>query len=350
MSGPAQRSVKRSTGSRRAACGPFALGPFALGIIALAPVSRAALLVSEPFAYGSSQLNLDGQSATGTGLTGTYSRGSSGLVTDYLPASLAFSDYATSGGRLLLSAVNSTGTSATGNFGVGLSASVPAFTGTLYSSYLVSITDLNGISAQAVVNANSGQNAASGTSWFRSAADYVNNSSFPGIAYNATGAAVGTASNSSPLTVDDVFLVVSKFTLVNTGSNGGVATMYVLSADQYADWMADGGTESLLDGRATGTGAQNSWGRMVDASGNLAATFDSSTFLQYAMNTGTTVGTLTVEYDELRFATTFAELVPEPGSLGLLAIAGLMLRRRRWFIDPSVDRFIESVADAPMNR
>jgi len=298
-------------------------------------VASATALIYESFS-GYSNGNIHGVSVLGTGLAGNWTstisgNPSGGTATNAMVSStgLTFGSLPVSGGAVTVS-VDSGAADTAGSKYLVLGVNTSTFgtiTGTLYSSYLyqanTGYTPANHAIHQRVNSSAAGLNA---SARFLVNPDNATASTGPGAGYAALGA---NATASSP-TVGETYLAIGRFTNVG-GAGGGTATMLTLTLAQYTDWITNqAGDEASLFARAQGLGADEVMVNQSDTSTNTRNFVGgTSTFIQTFTTTNATGGAFSVTYDELRYGTSFADVVPEPGSAALLSLASLGLLRRR---------------------
>lgn len=300
-------------------CRPGAI-PLVAAISGLMSVSsQAVLLVHESFS-GYTNGNLSGQNTLGTGFTGAWEFGQATLH-QVSGSGLTFSGIASSGGSLSLG----TGTRLTGAT-LSLSSNLAAGA-TLYTSSLINFSAYGTGDAGMVTRINpSSRTAASG--YFGNFAD-SRASNNAAVSYDATFNANNPVGASSQLALNQTFLLISTFTNVG-GAGTGDASLYILSESQYANLRSVGGDiGSYLSGTAIGTGNTNIWASATQTGiASSTYTFASGNALQI-LNLGGTTGTI----DELRYGTSFADVLPIPEpSLALLSVTGLIagtVRRKR---------------------
>ena len=285
----------------------------------LTATGEAALLVQESFS-GYAASNLNGQTATGLGLTGSYS-GSNGIT--YTGTGLTFTNIASSGGAMTFSASTAL------TVGAQLDISPGAVTGDLYSSFLFRKGNNFSSDAASLIESrvSSTIGAAAVDSRFRTQFNTDNASSnVPAVGYDSAptnyGAAV--AGNST------IYLVITKFTNVGTALSGGTtgtARSWILTETQYTNLLAlpGGATDANLD--TVSLTARGSDAAVTSGTFN----FGDGDFIQLAA-TGSGASPQPGTFDELRYGTTLTDVlpIPEPSvSLLVLVAAGSGLLRRR---------------------
>lgn len=289
-------------------------------VLALSALSSpAALLVHESFTgYDSGNLGGQDTNANSTGLTGSWLAG----YTDQhqvIASGLSFAGIASSGGALQL------GTT-TRLTGVTLSLTTSLASGaTLYSSYLVNLSVVNGAGSGVVTRINPSDRTQT-NGHFGTFAD-SRNSNKPAVAYDSASFDINNATTaSSALPTDNrTFLIISAFTNVGVNTSSD-AYLFALNEAQYASLLSAGGDPwAYLTTANVGTGDGDVW---AYANHTLVSTgsFASGNALQI-LSLGGTTGII----DEIRYADTLAEVlpIPEPSSLALLGFSPLLLRRRR---------------------
>ncbi|HVJ46237.1 MAG TPA: hypothetical protein VM511_07625, partial [Luteolibacter sp.] len=297
------------------ACRPGVL-PLVAAISGLMSVSsQAILLVQESFSGYNNAANLGGQAGLGTGFTGNW-ESISNATYDALhrtgASGLTFNGIASSGGALPFASAQTRLT------GVALNlSSVPSAGSTLYSSYLVNLTTLGGADSGVGIRISS-VSATSTTVHGGTFADSRANDTV-GIAYDGTFNPAVTATGTTPLATGQTYLIVSSYTNINNGATSGTATLYAFNQAQYASFLGSGNTfADYVAAASIGQGANQIWG----SSSQTAAfdnTMDNSDYFQIL--TRTTTGTI----DEIRYGTSFADVLPIPEpSLALLSVTGLI--------------------------
>lgn len=297
----------------------------ALAILTAGSVS-AALLVYEPF-NGYTAGDIAGQipnaNTVGLSLATAYV---GGTAFDFTTSGLSFSNLVTSGGALRVTAIS--GTSA----GTALSLS-GAVSGTLYSSYLVNLTDNpSTVDDTVTMRINDSGAAAVATSRFR-----MDSQSGTGGVGNpdviATGYDESMTDGSGSIVAGTTYLMLGRFTNVNSAlsvGTPGTATVFALTAAQFDFFRADGSiTDAELDAASIGSGAGEVTGKATESVTTGSESFATGNAIQFATQGGG--GGITLRYDEARYGQSFNDVspIPEPAVTGLLALGGLGLLRRR---------------------
>lgn len=291
---------------------------------------QASVLLYEGFSYGlADNANINGTTATGTGVQGNWTVTKTGTGTTsnvYKTAGLSFgSNFVTSGsGSLRLSATYSGGNTVS-SVTVNLSNTA---TGTVWSSYLLSYS-----------TAGSTSNGGSLITGVATAADGATSSLKSGMLSNTSVTALkaangydatSTASANFAFVADTTYLFISRFTNVGAtlgGGTDGVGTTWALTLAQYESWLAGGATETGLD--------SNYSARAIDTASAGAFTYDSNGYLVFRADAPDNNGSsMTMTIDEVRFGTELADIyaVPEPSVFSSLALAAGVIgfsRRRR---------------------
>lgn len=279
-------------------------------------MSQGALLVYEGFnGYTVGELNGQAANSNSQGLSGNWDQSSytnRHLITS---TGLTFDGLLTNGGALTIG--NSTRLT-----GIAMSHAGVASGGTLYSSYLVRINIATGIGSGILTRVN-GTSATTANGYYNSFADGRGGTE-PAVSYDTSYNVPNHASGSSALTTGNTFIVISSFTNVGNSSPGD-ANLYVLNQAQYTNLLAIG--INNLSSLTVGQNSNQVWASAAQTGVSLNASFDSSDFL-HILSLDTT-GTI----DEIRYATTLAEVlpIPEPSSTMMMgaAAAFTLLRRRR---------------------
>jgi len=281
-----------------------------------APLSQGALLVYEGFTgYGTGELNGQASSTASIGLSGNWD-GSSYTNRHQMTASgLTFSGLATGGGALT-----------TGNdvrlSGIAMDHAGVATGGTLYSSYLVSLSGATNSGSGLLTRVN-GTSTTQASGYFNAFAD-GRASTQPAVSYDTTFDPANHTAGSSVIPTGQTFIIISSFTNVGS-SSGGTASLYVLSQAQFLN-LRTIGLENLATLTA-GQGTTEAWATASASSTTFNGSFDSADFLHIlSLSSSSTI-------DEIRYGTTLEAVlpVPEPSALVLtgLAFTGFAIRRKR---------------------
>lgn len=302
--------------------------------------SNAAVLISESFSSGYTVGSLIGQTASGTGLSGTWSAaivGAAGNTTGvaYTSSGLSFGTLATSGGAMTMTIGNTVNTGGNTLIVGANTSTFGTITGTLYASYIyqVSTAGTGFVAASHAFNQRIGTSATSASSVARFTLNPDNTATGTTAGVDYIGNTYGAGNTGgTAYTAGTTYFTVGSFTNVGT-AGGGTARMITLNLAQYNNWQSGGGSESSLFSRTLGTGANQALVSILDTVATQANFVGgTATFLQTSMNMGTAVGSYTTIFDEFKYATTFAEVIPEP-SAPLMLISSLgtfaLLRRRR---------------------
>lgn len=154
------------------------------------------------------------------------------------------------------------------------------------------------------------------------------------VAYSATA---GTTLDDTPVTTNDglaiaigsPFLTVFKVTGVGETDTTATITMWIMSQAQYDSIVNGAGAigEQTLNSLALGTGTDQLYQRFSQTLGNADMSFENynATLLRLYSNNDAFV------FDEVRLATSLFEVsgIPEPSSLALLGLCGLLALKRR---------------------
>jgi hypothetical protein len=295
-------------------------------VIAILSPARATLLVYEGF-NGYSTGSLVGQTASSStiGLTGNY-QSVGGTSLSAVSSGLTLGNLVVSGG-----AANSSSQTAAA-IGVAFSNSVSA-TGTIYSSYLAQIntSPTSPNDSALYMGIGSSPTGTNATRTFKSYGVSGSGANTPGIAYGATDI----MSPSPALSLNTTYAIVARYTRVgSTLSVGspGVATLWVLTADQFNYFSIGGFSDAELDAATVGSGATNVYNTLTQTVTSGSYTFDNTKALQFSTTAAN--GASSFYMDEIRWGTSLNDVlpIPEPQVVVLLAIsAGLLLvsRKRR---------------------
>lgn len=297
---------------------------FLLLAVASSVAARADLLVYEGFnGYNTGTIAGQNPNANTVGLNTSVAYydggGSRGVNFTLQSTGLELGSLQTTGGALAFS-------STTNVVGAKINIGSTAFTGTLWSSYLVNLSS-RGIanSNGAVVRVGTDPSDTS-SDRFNSWSDSRASSSTTNVSV-AYGPAGGTQPNNgtASLALDTTYIIINRFKNVGSALSGtvtGEATLWALNEAQFAAFLAAGGDEAALTGTS------------VTATASQTATSGTRTFAS-----GLAIGLVTVNdvgvYDELRFGSSLADVapIPEPATTavlaGLAAVGACCLIRRR---------------------
>lgn len=291
-------------------------------LLLLAPSARATLLIYEGFNYtAGSNLGAITPNGSTVGLDQTAAYAGTGVANYAVQASsLSFGSLQTTGGSVSFTTATSVAS--------GKLALASAYSGTLWSSYLVSLSFQGTALGTDGAVMRISDNAANTGERFLSFADSRSSSTAVAVGYDATPTSTG-----STLTLSTTYIIISKFTNVGTGLTGtttGQSSIWALTEAQFGNFISGGATEAYLNsatvaGTATGVTARGS-----------DATLTSGT---YSLTTGNFAALVSVNdsgsFDELRYGTTLADVtpIPEPATAavagGLAALLAVLLRRRQ---------------------
>lgn len=298
--------------------------------------ATAALLVYEPFDYGSSGSNLSGLTpdSAGTGLAGSWSKGQWNNDTYREVNPLTFSTLPVNGGRVSQGSNYSNAGNA-----ISLGATAQAATGTIYLSYLFRI---DGSTSSISTSFSARVQVAGGTGLQAYAVTNTAGSTSTSLSY----AGVSSVSEQS-LEGWTTYMVIAEFTNVGatlTADNPGVATLWVINEAQYSYFLNNGGlsTTALNSASIAHSGNNTVTSRTsVTATSGQVSLGNGSLALYNDPRANT--GTIYSRIDEIRLATTLqdaltgtvvASAIPESGAFGMLAGAASLFAvfafARRW--------------------
>lgn len=280
----------------------------------LAASSHATLLIYEGFDYtASSNLGAIKPNSSTVGLDQTTFYAGTGVANYAVQASsLSFGSLQTTGGSVSFSAAT--------NVASGKLALASAYSGTLWSSYLVTLSTQGGSATDGALLRISNDAANTGER-FLGFADSRSSSTAVAVGYDATPTSTGIT-----LTASTTYIIISKFTnvgaVLNNTTTTGQSSIWALTEAQFGNFIAGGGTEAYLNaatvaGTATG----------VTARGNDATLITGT----YSLSSGNFAALVSVNdagsFDELRFGTTLTDVtpIPEPAVAGVIAGAGTLL-------------------------
>jgi len=290
--------------------------PILLAVLGVLPAANASadILISESFSGSYAEGSLNGQAASGTGLSGNWAAFITGTTgnahgASYTSSGLSFGTFATSGGAMTLTLdATQAGSGAATNF-IIVGADTNTFgtvTGTLYSSFIYQTAGY--IAASHTINQRIGSTSSGNFAAGRFSLNSDNSGTNTLAGTNYSGSSGTTVGGSTPVDAT-TYITIGRFTNVGV-AGGGTANMVTLDIDQYNDWIADGGTEALLFARTQGTTVQDARVNISHSNSNTANFIGgNSAFLQASTNLGTASGTFSTTFDEFKYATTFNEVV-----------------------------------------
>lgn len=297
-----------------------------LSLLVVTSPAHAVLLAHESFT-GYATGNLGGQNSTGFGFSGAWTaRYDNDIYNAYhQPTSsdgLTFAGLATSGGALPFSSAQTRLT------GIALNpASLPSGGFTLYSSYLVNLSNIaNGDSGAGIrISTTTVTDSVGYLGTFADTRAGTNNSNIA-VSYD-TFYAPNYNQSGAPLATGQTYLMIASYTSINDGSGSGTATLHAINQAQYATYLASGlSFDAYAASTTIGNGDSQIWSSASHTT-TTNPTFDNSDYFQIL--TRLTTGTI----DEIRFGTSYADVlpIPEPSSalLAIPALAGSLSRRRR---------------------
>jgi hypothetical protein len=288
-------------------------------MLPMASRTNAALLMYEPFnGYTAGDINGQNPNANTFGMD-TAAPYAANAAYDFSASGLLFSNLTASGGALTV-------TTTAGITGGGVIDLASPFSGTLYSSYLVHLTnDPSSTTDTVTLRINDTGTAAVANSRFRADAQSGSGTSDVVAASYDDSMVDGTGSLLSGVT----YLLLGRFTNVNSALSAGVpgvATVFALTAAQFDFFKLDGTiTDAELNAATVGSGASQVTGMATETLTTGTESFADGQAFQLATQGGG--AGITVRYDEVRFGQSFNDVtpVPEPGIGSLLALSGLGL-------------------------
>jgi PEP-CTERM motif. len=299
-------------------------------LVATTAAAQAAIIANESFRYTDGALV--GQTTTGFGFTGEWTLASGFPTNNSTTAffvnsgSLTMNGVYSSGGKVSFSREPNYTAAIAQKFSSPLSA-----TGTLYGSYLFSLTADNGTTGKTVggIMVNTpGQNDNSGT--FVWAANGYNNSS-----NNVEGPNIRVAGTGSPIPAISLTIGTTYVMLFEFNAMEKTTSAWVLNENQLANFYASLNA-ATLNSVAQNTEAADGvvWRATVTSTGTLGA-MEELTLLGLSSTQGLAYG---FDIDEIRFSDTSlleAVAVPEPSTiafglaLGAFAVSRSIRRRRK---------------------
>lgn len=286
--------------------------------------SQAALLVYEPFDYNTGMtLNNVTPNGSTVGLSTTTAYSGNGAQNYTVQAAgLSFAGLPTSGGSVSFG----TGTNvAAGQFDLGASP----YTGTLFASYLVTLSSRGGAAGNGAGVRVADNNTTGGDRFNIQADSRQETSTEVGINYGASTG--GVTHTGVALNLNTTYLIIARFTNVGqiSDSNPGIASIYALTEAQFGNFLLGGASESYLDGATIGGGASGITARAHDDPVTTGSIYHFATGHYFALVSVGDAG----RFDEVRYGSTLADVtaVPEPSSvlLALGGVAGLLVIQRR---------------------
>jgi len=257
----------------------------------------------EGYAAGPLPAQTIGAQTRGFDPAGTITSAGTGANSNVFdPTGLAFSNLLTSGGSGLY------GDSAGRASYIGFAYNRPTVSGTLYTSYLVKLVTAQNTVSVVSLRANVTATTGGTGSYFHTYADSVS-STFTGSQYDANN--LNTAS-ATTLATGTTFVVLGRFTRVGSALSAGstgLATTFVLSAEQFDFFKTDGFTDAELDAASIGTGVTNVTSRVSDAPVN-SGTFNFAAGNAVQFGPGNAAVNQIIAYDELRFGLALDDVLP----------------------------------------
>ena len=297
-----------------------------LGVSSLA----SAVIVYEPFNYPSvaNGATMVGVTTNATGLTGSYSLGAGTYAAGatnsdmtYDTTGLSFGNLQTQGGSVMVTSTNNQRSSLTVQLNIS-----PAANSTLYGSFIFNSS------------ANTNPGYAVGGLLLGSQTQIDNNSTISILA-EAYGQSNGflnmpgitsTYGTGTTLSLNTTYMELFQVSGINGTSGSISASEWTLTPAQFANFQGNL-TAAVLNAAPTGTAATDvtQMATLTDSSPSSYPDISSSNYLSlFSYN-------MTNQYDEVRLSTTSLSdvtPVPEPATLGLVAIGGLgllLLKRRK---------------------
>jgi len=295
-------------------------GVFSFAALASLSASWGSLLLYEGFDYtAGSTLNNITPNASTVGLNKTVAYAGNGASNYTVQASsLSLGSLQVSGGAIQTAAATSV---AAGKM------SAASYSGTLWSSYLVSLSSTGTAASDGAVVRLS-NDTTNGAERFNAYADNRlstgGNAAKLGLSYNAANnATVG----STGLDLNTTYIIISSYSNVGSSvaAGTGTARLWALSASQFGSFVAAGRTEAYLTSASVGMGASQVTGAIANTNSAASTyTFASGNYADFVSVNDTTT------FDELRYGSTLLDVtpVPEPVALALLPAALLLCSMR----------------------
>jgi hypothetical protein len=283
-------------------------------------VSQGVLLVYEGFNGYSGSMSTVTPNAFTVGLNTSVAYGGATVANYTVSSGLTFgSNFATSGGSISV-------TGATAVAAATLAIGGTPYTGTLYNSYLVQITNRS----TAAAGDGSAARVASATDQtgerFVAYADSRNSSTQVAVGYDGGAANSTAAGNSLVTSPTTTYLIIARFTGVGSTGTSQTASIFAMTQAQYENFLGLGGTEAVLDGLSVVAGGLTGLTAKGTDTGSVTEGFATGNFVHFVSVANT------AKFDELRYGSTLADVIPVPepgaGALGILGAALLMRRRR----------------------
>lgn len=281
-------------------------------LLSLSTPLRASLLIYEGFDRYTVG-NIGGQTSTATGLTGNYA---ASATVNYQTNGLTFGNLLVSGGSVWQS-----GTTAA-NFGAQLAAGT--VTGTIYASYLINFSS-GGDSSSRAWSSIAQDSVTSGTRRFAALAD---NSTSANAAVGYTGVGSDATNSGVSLLGGTTYMVLASFSNVGSAlseENPGIATLWVITENQFSYFQANGFTDLNLNSANIGSGNSDVFARVTNTATSGTYTFANNRYLQLSLNANSSSRTYIM--DEVRYGTLLADVapIPEPSVMALSVLAALGL-------------------------
>ena len=290
-------------------------------VLALASAAQATVIVYDGFDNGTVNLGTLAGQGGGTGFSGNWVFGLNSDTSGYQAAGLTFSNLQVTGGHATMAAPS-------GAVAARRTVSRPlgvTQTGTIWGSYLIR-SPLISVNVAGVL--------------VHTAANGHDDSNTFGVfptRYGATNgqmrvSAPGTGSNlefDGSLSTDTTYINLLKFTNLGGGSQLHTLTTWTLTEAQFDNFKAGGMLESALNAASLGTGST----QVVQRGTHSRTTVESLTTTDFFSLHTINAADQAVRFDEVRISNVSLDEVtpiPEPATMGLLALGGVAgLRRRR---------------------